>query len=186
MNSIWLFDILNIIAVDFRKYCQRFSITREIMSTFYVNNKSVYMVGSTYEGTRLPGNVRDIDILLCYESPRVIEDLAIAEQDSSNTFLLIRRETNTRAGYVKLQLVARGVPLTLPRWAEYITPTLCKCDQFQRVLLIDVNDIERSSEENIFRQKTNLLQHFELIGITLILCYVIAAKLGPNLPRNGF
>lgn len=57
MNSIWLFDLLNILAVNFRKASQRLSITSEIITTFFGKDKSLYIVGSTYEGTRLPGKI---------------------------------------------------------------------------------------------------------------------------------
>lgn len=67
MNSIWLFDVLNITAVNFRKASQQLSITTEIITTYSAKNKSFYMVGSTFEGTRLPGK-------LLYNGNKVTED----------------------------------------------------------------------------------------------------------------
>lgn len=96
-----------------------------------------------------------MDVLWCDESPLVIEDLSIAKKDLSNYFLLILRESNTPAGYVKLQLVKKGVPVTLPTWTDCIDLKRCKCDQFQRLLMIDTYDIEGSSEDKKYVRQKN-------------------------------
>lgn len=69
---------------------------------------SFFIVGSSYEGTTTLGLNSDIDILLVLEDVTVVIDIQEAQQ--YNYCLLVIQDSNTPAGYVKLQGCVNGVP----------------------------------------------------------------------------
>lgn len=80
-----------------------------------------------------------MDGIICEETLPVIEDISEAVQNTIS--LLIVRETNTPAGYVKLQLVINGVPCTHIHWpngCDVNIPLGClRIDSLGRIVLFD-------------------------------------------------
>ncbi|CAC5364794.1 unnamed protein product [Mytilus coruscus] len=136
-DSIWLCGVLDIIGVNdiYRKTCQRTNIMSEIIYTFQ-SQKSTYFFGSQCEGTFIPGDPQiDLDAMECDERVLVIEDIRKANLHRAS--LLIVKELETPAGYVKLQLVMSGVPCTSMHWS-YLRNDIYKTDRLGRIVLFDL------------------------------------------------
>ncbi|VDI54846.1 cyclic GMP-AMP synthase, partial [Mytilus galloprovincialis] len=140
-DSIWLCGVLDIIGVNdiYRKTCQKTNIMSEIIYTFK-SKKSVYFFGSRCEGTFIPGDPQiDLDAMECDERMSVIEDIRKANLHRAS--LLIVTELETPAGYVKLQLVMKGVPCTYMHWPylrSFIFIDFYKTDRLGRIVLFDL------------------------------------------------
>ncbi|CAC5366293.1 unnamed protein product [Mytilus coruscus] len=103
-DSSWLFKVLDDIGANdgYRKICYEKGITTEILNSLS-GKFTTYNVGSKIEGTVTPGVRSDTDGVLCDENYPVIED--ITKADKNRICLLIVRDPESPAGYVKLQLV---------------------------------------------------------------------------------
>ena len=93
------------------------SITRDIIFTFVLGvkkprPKSMYIFGSSAEGTRTVGMYSDVDYLVCHEYPEVFQNTSDAINIDKRSALLMVKDKDTRPGYTKLQLVEDRVPLT--------------------------------------------------------------------------
>ncbi|CAG2197354.1 unnamed protein product [Mytilus edulis] len=114
------------------------SILSEILLTFQ-HPLSVYIVGSHCEGTYTPDHQNDLDILQCDEKGFVIEDIEKADQNHSS--LLIVTECYTSPGYLKLQVVYRGIPCTDAHWTLIDHPLktdIYTLDRSGKIVLFDL------------------------------------------------
>ncbi|CAG2243544.1 unnamed protein product [Mytilus edulis] len=145
-NSIWLFDVLESIGVndEYRRAWQHTGITCEILrSVEALITSSNY--GSSCEATVTQSEndddqSHDLDYMVCEEWFSVIEDVAKAEKNKFS--LLIVREPETPAGYVKLQLVGINKPLISLDWphVQHLFPNMFHCfktDTLNRLVLCD-------------------------------------------------
>ncbi|CAC5364798.1 unnamed protein product [Mytilus coruscus] len=154
-DGIWLFDILNTIGMNdvYRKVRQQQGIMCEILECFQ-DPITTLNIGSTFEGTDSPDETlhrrtnlwqssepSDMDVMKCDESFAVIEDISNAtKKDGVLSTLLIVRELDTPAGYVKLQLVNGEIPYTSKHWATLSLERnmdVFKIDRKERIVLSD-------------------------------------------------
>ncbi|VDI69335.1 Hypothetical predicted protein [Mytilus galloprovincialis] len=177
-DSIWLFEVLDNIGVNdgYRKICREEAIIQEIINTFS-SDVSVWNVGSYCEGTFIPGIESDADTILCYEVIKVVEAISIA--DVKRPSLLIVRESQTPAGYVKLQFVACCVPIELKHW-----PAICAhwpgvapfftTDKFDRIVLIGILSENLGKCPLLSRAKNKpaaKLENYPSIKLDMVQCY---------------
>ncbi|CAG2190833.1 unnamed protein product [Mytilus edulis] len=93
-------------------------------------------MGSAFEGTVTPDVPHDLDIMFCQEMFSVIED--IAKADKNKFSLLIVREPETPAGYMKLQLVETNKSLTSADWPvsrNYTTRFNCQKEKSEQAYI---------------------------------------------------
>ena len=102
--SLRLYDVLESIgaSTEMRKRIIDRSTTREVLASITNHPKrSVYMLGSGYEGTLTQGSQSDVDIVHVREYPLVIDRL---DKSSHKLNLLQVHDEVNPPGYVKLQV----------------------------------------------------------------------------------
>ena len=90
-------------TIENRNITMETAISREILDTIATPPWSVYVFGSTYEGTSTEGLLPDSDVAVILPDMPVIIDTANCR--SSNSYLLV---PDVQPGYVRLQLVHNG------------------------------------------------------------------------------
>ncbi|CAC5399318.1 unnamed protein product [Mytilus coruscus] len=180
-DSTWLFKVLDTIGVNdgYRKICREEAIIQEIISTFTMDI-SLWHVGSYSEGTFIPSIESDADSILCHEELNVVEAIhAISIDDIKRPSLLIVRESNTPAGYVKLQLVARCVPIMSKHWPAICVPCpgikpFFTTDKFDRIVLSGILTENLDKCPLLSRAKNKpaaKLENYPTINIDVVQCY---------------
>ncbi|CAG2190825.1 unnamed protein product [Mytilus edulis] len=130
--------------------CEETSHKEYIICKFpdiFENIRTLYIMGSTFEATFTPDESHDIDGMECHEWLSVIENISKAEKNKFS--LLIVREPETPAGYVKLQLVGYDKPLTSTDWpfVKDMFQNLSHCfkiDKLKRLVICDFFRVEES------------------------------------------
>lgn len=122
--SLKLYDVLEQVGAseEFRQLYQSTAVACEIIGT--VTNETFaeklapqYICGSRYEGSVIPDFTSDSDVITCHIDQTVITDLSKCTEGPS--FLMVR-DAWTYLGYVKLQWVYNGRPLTVHNMATEI------------------------------------------------------------------
>ena len=116
-----LLDCATEASTELRDMTVMISTTEEIRNSFTLSfpdgdgdgtendpKLSTYICGSRFEGTSLADMRSDIDRIVVLEDLPVVTDISDAQQ--YNTCLLMVQNTDTPAGYVKLQLIINGNP----------------------------------------------------------------------------
>lgn len=135
--SLKVYRILDGITVSdhMRKLWSGIGIIRELLSTTlsHVNGSTLtlYLMGSSFEGTTTPGLNSDVDFLCCFGAYEVEQDLD--EIDTDTTCFLAIREEYTKPGYVKLLFVINGTSVQFAAAAGYKHPDGLKCDSENRI-----------------------------------------------------
>ena len=124
-------------TIENRNITMETAISREILDTIATPPWSVYVFGSTYEGTSTKGLLPDTDVAIIHSNMPVITD--IANCPSSNSYLFVPDE---QPGYVRLQLVHNGDV----QWERCPELTLMNhhlsVDINNRVCLVQNSDLE--------------------------------------------
>lgn len=108
-----LYHIMDDIGVstEMRKVWMDQSITAEILQSVLNSNwpkGSIYIIGSSFEGTTTLGLKSDVDLVLVLEDTPVV--VGMPDVKDLDYCLLMIQDCHTPAGYVKLQGVVNGVP----------------------------------------------------------------------------
>ena len=102
-----------------RKFQQKFAVVMEILDTLSSRLAdqplSCYIFGSHSEGTRVPSQTNrldsDVNYVFCDETYEVMQSISEVK-DMDIPQLLAVSDDETKPGYVKLQLVQKGIPQT--------------------------------------------------------------------------
>ena len=107
--SLRLYQLLEDVGatVEMREHMMETCTTREIMRTIALQPElTVYIFGSSYEGTTLKEMCGDLDEVGISNNLKVITEIS----EDPGTGLLLVQDDATPAGYCKLQLVHDGIP----------------------------------------------------------------------------
>lgn len=102
-----------------RKFLMQSAVVTEILDTLCIQlakkEFSCYLFGSQTDGTHIPTQISklesDVSYMLCRENCEVIFDILELRQKKHIDYLAVSDE-NSSPGYVKLQIVRNGIPLT--------------------------------------------------------------------------
>ena len=120
--SLRLYNILERVGLsEGMRLCHRHTVIGEIIRTAWGNLRSgyesieQYFFGSITEGSTVYGMQSDVDCLHCYMIPIVVT--GVREAGVRKSVLMIQ-DPHTYPGYVKLQLVQYGIPMTISMMDE--------------------------------------------------------------------
>lgn len=170
-SGIWFYIVVDIIGIneEHRTACRQEAIMSEIVITFFETH-TVYIIGSSIEGTFASGEKHDLDAIQCDEGYPVFEK--IEGPASYGISFLIIRELTTPDGYVKLQLVLNDMQCT----SSYIPTMLaeknfidqyCKIDKCGRIVLHKIINMPYDSHFMSMTENKPALKVKNFYGISI-------------------